>query len=188
MIGGLDNYRKAIKNIKAIDAELKLIIAGNHDVSLDPKWWAENLDEDDDIPDDLDEPAKAKLLFKKEEANSVHLLEEGTHSFTLANGKAFSIYCSPYTPDFHGFAFSYRDEDRFTKGINPIKKNADIVMTHGPPLPPASFIAHDSWQLDLNSKGVHFGCPKLFSAVQRVQPKLHCFGHIHEGYGAQSVV
>jgi predicted phosphodiesterase len=28
MIGGLTNYKKAIANIKALDAELKLVIAG----------------------------------------------------------------------------------------------------------------------------------------------------------------
>jgi len=30
MIGGLSNYKRAIANLKAIDAELKLVIAGNH--------------------------------------------------------------------------------------------------------------------------------------------------------------
>jgi len=27
------------------------------------------------------------------------------------------------------------------------------------------------------------GCIDLFNAMKRVQPKLHVFGHIHEGYG-----
>ena len=35
MIGGLSNYKEAIANLKAIDAELKLVIAGNH-VSATP--------------------------------------------------------------------------------------------------------------------------------------------------------
>jgi predicted phosphodiesterase len=36
MIGGLSNYKRAIANIKAIDAELKLVIAGNH-ISANPR-------------------------------------------------------------------------------------------------------------------------------------------------------
>ncbi|CAI6098783.1 unnamed protein product [Clonostachys chloroleuca] len=31
------------------------------------------------------------------------------------------------------------------------------------------------------------GCPQLFAAVARQRPKLHCFGHIHEGWGAKLV-
>ena len=27
----------------------------------------------------------------------------------------------------------------------------------------------------------------LFAAVARVKPKVHCFGHIHEGWGARVV-
>ncbi|KAJ2977447.1 hypothetical protein NUW58_g7813 [Xylaria curta] len=31
------------------------------------------------------------------------------------------------------------------------------------------------------------GCPDLFAAVARARPRLHCFGHIHEGWGAKLV-
>ncbi|KAI0475725.1 Metallo-dependent phosphatase-like protein [Xylariaceae sp. FL0804] len=180
MIGGLRNYQQAIEKIGSIDAELKLVIPGNHDVSLDSSWWANNADDDDD----LDEPAKAMELFKKEQANGLHLLDEGVHEFTLADGATFKIYCSPYTPEFNGYAFAYGPgEDRFNQGLNPIPEGVDIVMTHGPlSLPDGTH----RFLLDQNGKGEHCGCPKLFRAVQRSRPKLHCFGHIHEGYGAQS--
>ncbi|KAF3040075.1 hypothetical protein E8E12_005045 [Didymella heteroderae] len=36
--GGLPSFQRAIDNISAVDAELKLIIAGNHDVDIDPAW------------------------------------------------------------------------------------------------------------------------------------------------------
>jgi len=29
--------------------------------------------------------------------------------------------------------------------------------------------------------------PGSFDATARVKPKLHCFGHIHEGYGATTI-
>jgi multisite-specific tRNA:(cytosine-C5)-methyltransferase len=32
------------------------------------------------------------------------------------------------------------------------------------------------------------GCGDLFAAVARARPRVHCFGHIHEGWGAKKVV
>lgn len=31
------------------------------------------------------------------------------------------------------------------------------------------------------------GCPELFTAIANARPRLHCFGHIHEGWGARLV-
>ena len=31
------------------------------------------------------------------------------------------------------------------------------------------------------------GCPDLFAAVAEARPRIHCFGHIHEGWGAKLV-
>lgn len=181
MIGGLSNYRKALANMQTIDAELKLVIAGNHDVSLDAKWWADNLDEEDDDPE---EPAKARKLFEEAKAdNGIHLLDEGLHHFMLQDGRRFSVFASPYTPEFGGYAFSYAaEEDHFNTG-NAIPNDVDIVMTHGPPLPPSPF----NYFLDLGHRGEHCGCPKLFRAIKRSRPQLHCFGHIHEGHGAEMI-
>ncbi|KAK3356736.1 Ser/Thr protein phosphatase family protein [Lasiosphaeria hispida] len=161
MIGGLSNYKKAIAHIQEIDAEIKLVIAGNHDVSLDPKWWAANIDEDDD-PD-----------------------EPGTHSFTLTDSCQFTVYASPYTPEFNGYAWSYAlGEDRFSQDAeSPMpREGLDIDMTHGPPSVPWV-----DYQLDTSASGSHCGCPMLFEAIRRTMPKLHCFGHLHEGYGVQTI-
>lgn len=46
-------------------------------------------------------------------------------------------------------------------------------MTHGPPY----------GILDKTEEGLLVGCEELLAAVRRVQPKVHIFGHIHEGYG-----
>jgi len=54
-------------------------------------------------------------------------------------------------------------------------KGVDVVMTHGPP----------SSVLDAVRPGDHVGCEHLMRAMRRCKPKLHCFGHIHEGWGAQ---
>jgi hypothetical protein len=56
-------------------------------------------------------------------------------------------------------------------------------MTHGPPL----FPVNPEYDLDVGHDGTHCGCEKLANAVQRVKPRLHCFGHLHEGRGAMRV-
>lgn len=110
--------------------------------------------------------------------------DEGTHNFTLKDGRSFSIFASPYTPEFGGYAFTYgQDDDHFNTGSSTISK-ADIVMTHGPPRPSVDDSA-SGYTLDLGHDGQHCGCLKLYQAIARTKPTLHCFGHIHEGYGAQ---
>jgi len=54
-----------------------------------------------------------------------------------------------------------------------IPKNLDILITHGPPF----------GILDRTIRGVTAGCSKLLEAVQLKAPRIHVFGHIHEGYG-----
>jgi len=53
------------------------------------------------------------------------------------------------------------------------------MMTHGPP-----YRILD--QTVYGEKCV--GCPHLLRAAYRAKPRLHCFGHIHEGWGAQRVL
>lgn len=52
-----------------------------------------------------------------------------------------------------------------------------MVFTHGPP----------KGIMDYSDDRKRAGCPNLFSAIARARPQLHCFGHIHEGWGAKLV-
>jgi Icc-related predicted phosphoesterase len=38
---------------------------------------------------------------------------------------------------------------------------------------------------DLTGGYENTGCEELLPAVKRIRPKLHVFGHIHEGYGVE---
>jgi hypothetical protein len=51
------------------------------------------------------------------------------------------------------------------------------MMTHGPPM----------GVLDATTRGESVGCQHLLRAARRCKPVLHCFGHIHEAWGAQKV-
>ncbi len=49
----------------------------------------------------------------------------------------------------------------------------DILITHFPPYGIG----------DLTRSGSHLGSKDLLSALRRIKPKYHIFGHVHEGYG-----
>ncbi|KAI5198312.1 Metallo-dependent phosphatase [Aureobasidium subglaciale] len=172
-VGGHGPLRKALGMLKEIEAELRLVIAGNHDLELDGDYWLKHLDEEGgDEPEEHDQAVTIMRGSLSKEAGVIYL-EEGTHHFTLQNGASFSIYVSPYSPAFGDWAFgSAPSHDRFTDLQSPV----DIMMTHGPP----------KGILDLCPQG-HVGCEHTLRALQRVRPMLHCFGHIHEGHGALTI-
>ncbi|KAG7005187.1 hypothetical protein G7Y79_00021g050540 [Physcia stellaris] len=188
-VGGVSSFKKALKMLGSIEAELKLIIAGNHDLELDQKYWEIQCNDEDtpENPEDHDLAVHAMTGPDAREAG-VLFLDEGTHAFTLKNGTRFTMYVSPYTPAFGDWAFAYKsDEDRYNKpshtangvtsiATNPIPEGVDIVMTHGPP----------KGILDMCPQG-NVGCQNLRRALHRTKPQMHCFGHIHEGYGIEVV-
>ena len=188
-IGGVSSFKKALKMLENIDADLKLVIAGNHDLELDQQYWEAQRDEDGALEDPEDHQSAMKTMTGPlAEKAGVSFLHEGTHQFTLKNGTEFTIYVSPYTPAFGDWAFAYKHhEDRFNEpchvangatsiATHPIPETVDIIMTHGP----AKGI------LDWCPEG-NVGCKNLLQAVCRVKPKMHCFGHIHESNGAEIV-
>lgn len=174
--GELDALKRCVKMMGSIDAELKLVIAGNHDISLDKTSWVENMSQEEYST--YHETA-LKVMTGSNDAGITYL-EEGTHIFSLNNGAKFTVYASPYTPG-SNWAFQYQPhEDRFNEtsqnATNPIPLGVDIVMTHGPPHSILDKVDDE-----------HLGCPHLLRAVSYTRPLMHCFGHIHEGYGANIV-
>ena len=188
-IGGVSSFKKALEMLRSIDADLKLVIAGNHDLELDQQYWEVQCDEDG-APEDPEDHNLAMKTMRGPLADEagVLFLNEGTHSFTLKSGATFTIYVSPYTPAFGDWAFAYKHhEDRFNKpnhvangatsiATNPIPDAVDIVMTHGPP----------KGILDWCPEG-NVGCNNLLQAIRRVKPRMHCFGHIHESNGVEII-
>ncbi|CBX93451.1 similar to ser/Thr protein phosphatase family protein [Plenodomus lingam JN3] len=195
MLGLVEEYEKTLEMLGGMEAELKLVIAGNHDITLDAKYYARKGEfmHSGYTAFDPDLPRRARELWLGEGARraGVTYLEEGTHTFTLANGARLRVYASPYQPEFCDWAFPYfRNQDRYnanhqsTQAAECIAENpvpdfphVDVMMTHGPPM----------GILDTVGTGEHVGCEHLLRASRRCRPRLHCFGHIHEGWGAQLV-
>ena len=107
--------------------------------------------------------------------NISHL--KGRNFYYLMNQKilfntGIKVWGSPFTPEFMDWAFMGTPEKLGAIWAG-IPDNLDILITHGPPF----------GILDRTTRGVNAGCPKLLEAVQIKAPRIHVFGHIHEGYG-----
>jgi Icc-related predicted phosphoesterase len=103
-------------------------------------------------------------------APSVTYLEDDSFEF-----KGFLIHGSPVTPTFYDWHFN-RDRGAAIKPHwDKIPEGTDILVTHGPPKGILDYNAQDKF---------HCGCEELMTAVERIKPKVHIFGHIHSGYGS----
>ncbi|OAA62108.1 Metallophosphoesterase [Cordyceps fumosorosea ARSEF 2679] len=177
----LEEVRTTIALLCRIKAPLKLVIAGNHDFTLDTLSFQKKLQaiqpplEPDLVKKSYGDYEEARqLLIDAKEEHGIHLLNEGTHAFELHNGAKLRVYASPYTPSLGDWGFQYHPNIGHDFAI---KDGTNIVITHGPP----------RGILDRTDSRERAGCPDLFAAVAKVKPQIHCFGHIHEGWGAKMV-
>lgn len=88
------------------------------------------------------------------------------------------LWGSPWIPVFFDWAFNLERGEALAERWAQIPDGTDVLVTHGPP----------AGILDKVSNGSHdesVGCADLLAAVERVKPRLHVFGHIHEGHGRQ---
>lgn len=87
--------------------------------------------------------------------------------------EGFNFYGSPWQPWFFDWAFNLERGPEIAKKWSMIPDDTDILITHGPP----------KGILDKTLAGVAVGCYDLLQKIHVVRPKIHAFGHIHEGYG-----
>lgn len=88
MVGHLTEYEKTLDMLEGIDAGLKLVIAGNHDITLDADYYGKKGRFMHGRQYDQEISAKAKELWTGERAKQagVTYLDEGVHIFQLENG------------------------------------------------------------------------------------------------------
>lgn len=171
----LQDFEASVRLMENINAPLKLVIAGNHDYTMHlptffkMKVGSQLLEETTSFNQKYSSPNEVKRLFNDKR---IIYLEEGNHTFSLKNGAMLNVFASQYTPGNHNRDFRYTRHSGHEFPIG----NVDVVITHGPP----------KGIFDCCCRGMA-GCPQLFEAVARVRPRLHCFGHVHEGRGAMMV-
>ncbi len=92
--------------------------------------------------------------------------------------KKLKIWGSPWTKRFEGMnphcmAFTVDTEEELADKWALIPDDVDILVTHSPP----------KFGLDKTVSQEYAGSESLRDWIFMHQPKLHVFGHIHEGYG-----
>lgn len=176
----LDEMRTTLGLLKEIDAPLKLIIAGNHDFTLDIPCFKRKVEdtwpplEPALVAKEYGDYGEAERLFLEAQEHGIRLLREGTHRFVLSNGAELTVYASPCTPSLGDWGFQYKPDQGHVYNI---EKGTDISITHGPP----------RGVLDRSNGRERGGSSELFAAVATSRPRIHCFGHIHEGWGAKMI-
>lgn len=113
-------------------------------------------------------PATARKML--EDAGFVYLQDAGT----TIGGLRF--YGSPWQPKFRIWVFGAMRGAELASKWAMIPDEVDVLVTHGPPY---GFGDTIRWKdLDRN-----VGCKDLLERVRVVKPRLHMFGHIHQGRG-----
>lgn len=115
-------------------------------------------------------PEKAPSFFNAILENYPDLIYLENEEIVIENIK---IWGSPITPFFFNWAFNRRRGQDIRRYWEAIPEDVDILVTHGPPLGFG----------DRTTRGELVGCKDLLEIVEKVKPKYHTFGHIHEGYG-----
>uniref|UniRef100_A0A0N4ZKB7 Metallophos domain-containing protein n=1 Tax=Parastrongyloides trichosuri TaxID=131310 RepID=A0A0N4ZKB7_PARTI len=83
------------------------------------------------------------------------------------------IYGTSWHP-LPGYSFSVPRGRELAEKWSRIPTNIDILLTHTPPL------GHN----DTFKDGTKWGCGDLLNAIEnRINPKVHVFGHVHENNG-----
>lgn len=144
-----------------------VVIAGNHDMTLDPDYYEKKWKNIHRTPFDCQ---------TAQEAIERHCHYLNDSAYTSQSGLEF--YGSPYSPFYYDWAFNRRRGAPLRHIWDQIPNHEDapidVLMTHTPPL----------GRGDLTRERLRAGCYNLLKAIQtRVQPRINIFGHIHEGYG-----
>ena len=109
------------------------------------------------------EDANAKLDW-----GSLVYLQDSSTILKFPSGRRLKVFGSPWTIKSGNWAFEYpKGEDKWTARV---EKDVDVLVTHSPP----------RRHLDLGR-----GDDNLRKELWRVRPKLHVFGHIHNGHGLE---
>jgi len=155
-----------IRWFTALPHTYKILIAGNHEVLLDPDTPMNRR------PDKHEMAAKLRAhLTDCQPGRVFYLHDSSVHVCGL------TFYGSPWQPTFGGWAFNAERGSEIREKWDLIHAGVDVLVTHGPPK------GHG----DRVTSGHEVGCEDLREACEtRVRPMVHVFGHIHEAYGVSA--
>ncbi len=146
----------------------KILIAGNHD-NLFERGFPQNQKEADKVEE--------VMPFLDTNMDFEYLCDSGMGM--VINGIGLKIWGTPWTPTFDGVnpkCMAFMETESFLDSkFSLIPDDIDLLITHGP-------MRHI---LDANKDGYACGSTSLRKHIDRVKPRFHIFGHIHEQGGQQ---
>jgi Icc-related predicted phosphoesterase len=87
--------------------------------------------------------------------------------------EGYKIYGSPWVPTYGDWSFMTARDKIYKKWLG-IPRDTDVLVTHGPPQGILDLSENRQNEVEL------CGDKSLLKAVLNINPKLHCFGHIHD--------
>ena len=172
--GSKAELEKAARWLETADFAAKIVVAGNHDLSLDSTYglkyeegWRVGAGEVEACREMV--RGIPGVTYLEHEVGEVEVPDRGV---------SLRVFGSPYSPESlkQNWAFQYAESDAEALW-SAIPENIDILITHTPPR--GHVDASEHWQ--------EGGCPSLKQALSRVRPALHVCGHCHEGRGAEII-
>ncbi|KAI9742836.1 MAG: hypothetical protein M1818_003565 [Claussenomyces sp. TS43310] len=163
--GNYSELRNSVQWIEDADFEAKIVIAGNHDVTLDSTFYGQygsyfhnqGLQDIKKCQDILEE--SSSITYLRHESAIIRL------SSSDGPRTSFKIFGSPYSPAKGMWAFGYSPEEA-THIWDKIPLDSDIVVTHTPPK------CHCDERRDRRAAGCD---------------ALRFCGHVHESRGAEII-
>ncbi|KAK3294924.1 Metallo-dependent phosphatase-like protein [Chaetomium fimeti] len=157
--GLLLELQAAVKWLRAQSHPVKVVVAGNHDLLLDTGCDGQKRTANENAVAERGAIDWGDIIY----------LENAEITVTCPNGRRLRVYGSPCSPRHGNWAFQYPRAEDVWAGTVP--HGIDVLVTHSPP----------RGHLDL----LKLGCEHLLRELWRVRPRLHVFGHVHEGAGTE---
>jgi Icc-related predicted phosphoesterase len=175
--GSFSELQKTVAWLEKAPFECKLVVAGNHDITLDSSFYEEYGSRfHNQAPQDTVEcinllKRSSSITYLNHEAKTIHLRgQDGPQTM-------FKVFGSPYSPSRGLWAFGYAPEDALALWKQ-VPLDSDVVITHTPP----------KFHCDESPCRGSAGCEALRQALWRIRPRLVVCGHVHESRGAETVV
>ena len=163
---------KFIKFLDELPHKYKIVIAGNHELTLDSERYEKILKPKFEAELQTEKDLDISELKKKLSDHCIYLENSGTDVY------GYHVYGSPYSLEYYGWAFMKEEKD-LPSVWDMIPEEADIVLTHGPPF--------KIFDYDVLEKKYDGSKSLRRTILKRVKPLYHIFGHVHEGYGVKKI-
>lgn len=154
----------------------KIIIAGNHDLCLDPNFSGDTTLEKEEI----EQLREIRTIMKSDALREadIYYLEHEPFAFVTPAGRTWKAYGSPAARKYARGAFQYSSSDEASAIYQKIPTDTEILLTHTPPY----------MTLDRTRREKNAGCRQLAERLATLETcRLHVFGHIHEAHGADII-